>query len=74
MYGVKDLFVMNDNIFVSYTNRKNKEECFNTAILKAKILSTKTPKDAFEAFRIASVEKIPEVLKIEVAKNTIEVK
>ena len=37
MYGVKDLFVMNDNIFVSYTNRKNKEECFNTAILKAKI-------------------------------------
>ena len=36
MYGVKDLFVMNDNIFVSYTN-KNEGECFNTAILKAKI-------------------------------------
>jgi len=37
MYGVKDLFVMNDNIFVSYTNKKDEEECFNTAILKAKI-------------------------------------
>ena len=31
MYGVKDIFVLNDNIFVSYTN-KNEEECFNTAI------------------------------------------
>ena len=44
------------------------------AILKAKLLSTKSPEEAYENFKSTSVEKIPEVLKIEVAKNTIEIK
>jgi hypothetical protein len=44
------------------------------AILKAKILSSKNPKDAYDHFKSLSVKKIPQVKKIEIAKNTIEIK
>jgi hypothetical protein len=68
MYGVKDIFVLNDNIFVSYTN-KNEEECFNTAILKAKINLEKITFEKFYEPSICikkSLEKIQEFAPYEV--------
>ena len=37
--GIKDLFIHNNQIFVSYTNEvlKNGEKCFNTAIVSANL-------------------------------------
>ncbi len=34
-YGIKDLYIVNNNLFISFI-RKVKENCFNTSILKAK--------------------------------------
>ena len=46
----------------------------NTAIMKIKILTTKTASEAFASFKSTSVKRIPEVKKIEVAEKTIEKK
>ena len=46
----------------------------NTAIMKIKILTTKTASEAFASFKSTSVQRIPEVKKIEVAEKTIEKK
>lgn len=46
----------------------------NTAIMKVKILTTKTASEAFASFKNTSVQRIPEVKKIEVAEKTIEKK
>ena len=46
----------------------------NTAIMKVKILTTKPPSEAFTSFKNTSVQRIPEVKKIEVAEKTIEKK
>jgi len=46
----------------------------NTAIMKVKILTTKTASEAFASFKSTSVQRIPEVKKIEVAEKTIEKK
>jgi len=46
----------------------------NTAIMKVKILTTKTASGAFASFKSTSVQRIPEVKKIEVAEKTIEKK
>lgn len=46
----------------------------NTAIMKVKILTTKSPSEAFASFKNTSIQRIPEVKKIEVAEKTIEKK
>lgn len=46
----------------------------NTAVIKVKLLTTKTASEAFASFKKTSVQKIPEVKKIEVAEKTIEKK
>ena len=46
----------------------------NTAIMKVKLLTTKTAAEAFLSFKTTSIQKIPEVRKIEVAEKTIEKK
>lgn len=46
----------------------------NTAIMKVKLLTTKTASEAFASFKNTSVQRIPEVKKIEVAEKTIEKK
>lgn len=46
----------------------------NTAIMKVKLLTTKTPSEAFLSFKNTSINRIPEVRKIEVAQKTIEKK
>ena len=46
----------------------------NTAIMKIKLLTTKTASEAFASFKSTSVQRIPEVKKIEVAEKTIEQK
>ena len=46
----------------------------NTAIMKIKLLTTKTASEAFASFKNTSVQRIPEVKKIEVAEKTIEKK
>jgi len=46
----------------------------NTAIIKVKLLTTKTPSEAFASFKATSIQRIPEVKKIEVAEKTIEKK
>jgi hypothetical protein len=46
----------------------------NTAIMKVKLLTTKPPSEAFASFKNTSIQRIPEVKKIEVAEKTIEKK
>lgn len=46
----------------------------NTAIMKIKILTTKPASEAFASFKNTSVQRIPQVKKIEVAEKTIEKK
>lgn len=46
----------------------------STAIMKVKLLTTKSAEEAFKAFKQNSISKIPEVKKIEVAEQTIEKK
>jgi len=46
----------------------------NTAIMKVKLLTTKTASEAFASFKSTSVQRIPEVKRIEVAEKTIEKK
>jgi hypothetical protein len=46
----------------------------NTAVMKVKILTTKPASEAFASFKQTSVQRIPEVKKIEVAEKTIEKK
>lgn len=46
----------------------------NTAIMKVKLLTTKTASEAFTSFKNTSIQRIPEVKKIEVAEKTIEKK
>lgn len=46
----------------------------NTAIMKVKILTTKPASEAFASFKNTSVQRIPEVKKIEIAEKTIEKK
>ena len=46
----------------------------NTAIMKVKILTTKTASEAFASFKNTSIQRIPQVKKIEVAEKTIEKK
>ena len=45
-----------------------------TAVMKVKVLTTKTASEAFASFKETSVRRIPEVKKIEVAEKTIEKK
>ena len=44
----------------------------NTAIMKVKVLTTKTAEETFAAFKQNSVSRVPEVKKLEVAEKTIE--
>ena len=46
----------------------------NTAVMKVKILTTKPASEAFASFKNTSVQRIPEVKKIEIAEKTIEKK
>ncbi len=46
----------------------------NTAVMKVKLLTTKTASEAFASFKNTSIKRIPEVKKIEVADKTIEKK
>jgi hypothetical protein len=46
----------------------------NTAVLKVKLLTTKPASEAFASFKSTSVQRIPEVKKIEIADKTIEKK
>lgn len=46
----------------------------NTAIMKVKLLTTKPPSEAFNSFKNTSIQRIPEVKKIEIADKTIEKK
>jgi hypothetical protein len=46
----------------------------NTAIMKVKILTTKPASEAFVSFKNTSIQRIPEVKRIEVAEKTIEKK
>lgn len=46
----------------------------NTAVMKVKILTTKTASEAFDSFKSTSVQRIPEVKKIEIAEKTVEKK
>ena len=46
----------------------------NTAIMKVKLLTTKPPIEAYASFKNTSIQRIPEVKKVEVAEKTIEKK
>lgn len=46
----------------------------NTAVMKVKVLTTKTASEAFDSFKSTSVQRIPEVKKIEIAEKTVEKK
>lgn len=46
----------------------------NTAIMKVKLLTTKPASEAFNSFKNTSIQRIPEVKKIEIADKTIEKK
>jgi len=46
----------------------------NTAVIKVKILTTKTASEAFTSFKNTSIQRIPEVKKVEIAEKTIEKK
>ena len=46
----------------------------NTAIMKVKILTTKPASEAFASFKNTSIQRIPQVKKVEVADKTIEKK
>lgn len=46
----------------------------NTAIMKVKLLTTKPASEAFNSFKNTSIQRIPEVKKIEIAEKTIEKK
>ena len=46
----------------------------NTAIMKVKLLTTKPASEAFASFKNTSLERIPEVKKVEVADRTVEKK
>jgi len=46
----------------------------NNAIMKVKILTTKSAPEAFAAFKNTSIERVPEIKKLEVAQKTIEKK
>lgn len=46
----------------------------NTAIMKIKLLTTKTAPEAFASFKENSLSRIPELKKIEIAEKTIEKK
>jgi|TARA_R110000803_G_scaffold98663_2_gene166766 hypothetical protein len=46
----------------------------NTAIMKVKLLTTKPASEAYNSFKNTSIQRIPEVKKIEVAEKTIEKK
>ncbi len=46
----------------------------NTAIMKVKLLTTKPASEAFASFKSTSIQRIPEVKKVEVAEKTIEKK
>jgi len=46
----------------------------NTAIMKVKLLTTKPASEAFASFKSTSIQRIPEVKRIEIADKTIEKK
>ena len=46
----------------------------NTAIMKVKLLTTKPASEAFASFKNTSIQRIPEVKRIEIAEKTIEKK
>lgn len=46
----------------------------NTAVMKVKILTTKTASEAFASFKNTSIKRIPQVKRIEIAEKTIEKK
>ena len=46
----------------------------NTAIIKVKLLTTKPASEAFASFKTTSIQRIPEVKKLDVAAKTIEKK
>ncbi len=46
----------------------------NTAIMKVKLLTTKPASEAFASFKSTSIQRIPEVKKLEIADKTIEKK
>ena len=46
----------------------------NTAIMKVKLLTTKPASEAFASFKTTSIQRIPEVKRIEIADKTIEKK
>lgn len=46
----------------------------NTAVMKVKLLTTKPASEAFSSFKNTSIQRIPEVKKIEIADKTIEKK
>ena len=52
----------------------NHDSDAGTATMKAKLITTKTPKEAYEAFRANAVRRLPVVHKVEVAYNTVEKK
>lgn len=52
----------------------NHDNDAGTATMKAKLITTKTPKEAFEAFKANAVNRLPIIRKVEVAYNTVEKK
>jgi hypothetical protein len=46
----------------------------NTAVIKVKIIKTKPASEAFNSFKNTSIQRIPEVKKVEIAEKTIEKK
>lgn len=46
----------------------------NTAIMKVKLLTTKPASEAFASFKNTSIQRIPEVKRVEIADKTIEKK
>ncbi len=46
----------------------------NTAIMKVKFTTTKPASEAFASFKITSIQRIPEVKRVEIADKTIEKK
>ena len=46
----------------------------NTAVMKVKLLTTKPPSEAFNSFKATSIQRIPEVKRVEIAEKTIEKK
>jgi hypothetical protein len=50
------------------------EPAGNTAIMKVKVLTTKTAQETFAAFKQNAISRVPEIKKLEVAEKTIEKK